>query len=240
MAYNGEPVTEFCDIYLAMQENSDGNTAGSLSQIQHAVLLGSILGDGCLRRQKGKLNALLEINHSVKYKEYVDWKYKIFQSYILSPPKQRNGNGKRVAYRFTTRSLPVFTEYFLKFYSTGYKKIPVDIEIDELALAVWFMDDGNKSRSSFYLNTQQLDLEDQLKLIELLQKKFNIKSSLNRDKQYFRIRIATESASKFRSMISPHILEIFKYKICEDPVTTDSKEEALRKQGKTPTLDIQN
>lgn len=214
-----------------MQSSSDGNTAGSLSQIQHAVLLGSILGDGCLRRQKGKLNALLEINHSLKYKEYVDWKYKIFQQYILTPPKQRNGNGKRVAYRFTTRSLPVFTGYFLKFYKYGYKKIPDDIEIDELALAVWFMDDGNKSRSSFYLNTQQLDLNDQIKLIEVLKKKFKIKSSLNRDKKYFRIRLATESASKFRSLVSPYILDIFKYKICEDPVTTDPKGEAVLKSS---------
>lgn len=50
-------------------KNHTGNTVGSLSQVQEEVLIGTLLGDGALRKAKGKQNALLEINHSLKQKE---------------------------------------------------------------------------------------------------------------------------------------------------------------------------
>ena len=49
-----------------------GNTVGSLSEVLHAIVVGSLLGDGSMR---GKTNALLEINHSVRQRSYVDWKF---------------------------------------------------------------------------------------------------------------------------------------------------------------------
>ena len=100
-----------------------GNTVGSLTPTQHAVLVGSILGDGTLRRQgkMRRINALFEVNHCLQCREYVDWKWLHFQEYVLTPPKARKGNGKRVAYRFTTRSLPVFTNYYEWFYKDGKK-----------------------------------------------------------------------------------------------------------------------
>ncbi len=95
-------------LYFFMNTFIPGNTVGSLTSIQHAVLVGSLLGDGTLRKQGTRTNALLEVNHSWQSKEYVDWKFIIFQSYVLTSPKRRLGNGNRVAYRFTTQSLPYF------------------------------------------------------------------------------------------------------------------------------------
>jgi len=48
------------------------NTVGSLTQLQKSIIIGCILGDGYLRIFPGRKNALLEINHSLKAKEYVD------------------------------------------------------------------------------------------------------------------------------------------------------------------------
>jgi len=87
------------------------------------------------------------------------------------------------------------------------------------------MDDGSKSRNTYYLNTQQFDLASQKTLMNILDRDLGIKSSLNRDKQYFRIRIRTESAKLFRNIVASHLLLCFRYKIDYDPVTTDSKEE---------------
>ncbi len=189
-----------------------GNTVGSLTQQQHAVLVGSLLGDGTLRRQ-GNRQALLEVNHSSSQKEYVDWKYAIFQNLVISPPKLRSGNGKRVAYRFTTRSLPVLTEYHRWFYRGARKIIPHDLVLGPVELSVWYMDDGSKSRSSCYLNTQQFALDDQLCLIDLLRKTFQIEGRLNRDRQYFRIRITTNGTEKLYRLIDPHLLSSFRYKV---------------------------
>mgnify|MGYP001609436029 CR=1 FL=1 len=208
-----------------------GNTVGSLSPTQHAVLVGSLLGDGTLRRQGTRTNALLEVNHAFASKKYVDWKYKIFQEYVRTPPKHRLGNGKRVAYRFTTRSLPVFTGYYAWFYTKGKKRVPRNLQLDALSLAVWFMDDGAKSRSASYLNTQQFAVEEQQFLVRLLEESFGIESHLNRDKEYWRLRLTVEGTKILYTLVEPYIHEYFRYKLGHDPVTTEPKGEALQRAG---------
>ncbi len=200
---------------------------GSLTSAQHSVLIGSLLGDGTLRRQGNRLNALFEVNHAYKHQEYVDWKWQHFHDFVLTPPKTRKGKGVRVAYRFTTRSLPMFTSYYERFYVSGKKRIPRDIKLDPLSLAVWFMDDGARSRTAFYLNTQQFTLEEQKFLQELLFKSFGLESTLNRDKEYLRIRITTRSSINLKEIIEPYVIPRLRYKLANDPVTTESKDEIL-------------
>ena len=190
---------------------------GSLTSTQNEIIVGSLLGDGTLRKQGTRTNALFEANHSFRYKSYVDWKYKHFEEFILTPPKSRKGNGKRIAYRFTTRSLPVFTQYYNSYYRDKRKVIPTDLEITKIVLAVWFMDDGSKSRNTYYLNTQQFSIVDQKMLIDFLERDFKVKSSLNKDKNYYRIRIRTNSANLFLRVIEPFILPIFWYKLAMTP-----------------------
>lgn len=198
---------------------------GSLTSIQHEILVGSLLGDGTLRKQGSRKNALLEVNHSLKFQDYVDWKWQSFQEYVLTPPKARLGEGVRVAYRFTTRSLPVFTDFYNRFYKNRKKLVPFDLKLTPQSLAVWFMDDGSKSRSAVYLNTQQFSLTEQHFLKELLLESFGINCTLNRDKQYWRLRVSTESTKILVALIRPYILRCFAYKLINDPVTTDSKDE---------------
>lgn len=215
-----------------------GNTAGSLASMQHAVLVGSLLGDGTLRRQGTRTNALFEVNHSFEYKDYVDWKYSIFSPYVLTPPKRRLGNGVRVAYRFTTQSLPIFTYYYEWFYKDRKKCIPLDLTLDPLILATWFMDDGSKSRNASYFNTQQFSCEEQNFLSKLLKRIFGIENSLNRDKCYWRLYITVEGTKRLYHLIAPFIVPCFRYKLSNDPVTTDPKGETYpsRRVGNTPTL----
>jgi LAGLIDADG DNA endonuclease family len=72
-----------------------------------------------------------------------------------------------------------------------------------LSLAVWFMDDGCRSYRALYLNTQAFDFDSQMRLVEFLSGQWGIKATLNRDKQYFRIRIAVESVSNFQDIVAP-------------------------------------
>lgn len=185
------------------------NTVGSLTEEQKSILIGCLLGDGAMRKKK---NALLEINHCYEQKALVDWLFSVFKSFAKTNPKWRKSNGRREAYRFVTQSLPVFTPFYDQFFSLGKKIIPTSLELDALALAVWFMDDGNKSRSSIYLNTQQFSKEEQLHLIDLLRTQFGIESTLNKDKIYLRIRIRTRSVKRFINLVEPFVLKEFRYK----------------------------
>ncbi len=203
------------------------NTVGSLTKLQRSVIIGTLLGDGYLRIVPGRAHAFLEINHSINQKEYVDWKYKMLKSVCKSGPIQRKGNGKRIAYRFTTRQSEELTSLHHTFYQNGKKVIPEILEIDPISLAVWFMDDGSRCRESdVYLNTQQFDVEDQKKLILFLQK-WGIESALNKDKIYWRIRIKKSSINIFFNIISPHVIPSMNYKIGYNPVETCIEEQFL-------------
>src|SRR4051812_6934784 len=133
-AYNG-------GLLRSTQVTTEDNTVGSLSDAQRSLIIGTLLGDGAMRC---KANALIEINHSAQQRSYVDWKYQQLRSFVGTPPKQRSGNGGRIAYRFTTLSRPEFTPFYRAFYRDDRKVVP-SLTLTPFAMAVWFMDDGCKS-----------------------------------------------------------------------------------------------
>ena len=189
------------------------NAVGSLTQLQKSLIAGSILGDGYIRIAPGRKDAFLEINHSYQAKEYVDWKYVVLKNIAGSRPKMREGNGNRIAYRFYTRQHPEITELFRQFYVDKKKTVPAGLILDPIMMAVWFMDDGSRCRSSdVYFNTQQFSYEEQQRLIKNLQQ-FDIEARVNRDKEYLRLRILKSSLPKFRSLIREHIVPSMRYKI---------------------------
>jgi len=195
------------------------NTEGSLTQLQKSFIIGTLLGDGYIRQAKGRKNAFLEVNHSITQKEYVEWKYSILKNLTRNGPKSRKGNGKRVAYRFFTKQHPEFTKIMELFYKDKKKCIP-DLELDPMMLAVWFMDDGSRcSEDNVYLNTQQFSKDDQYKLLKILEK-MGLEATLNRDKEYYRIRFTTSSVSRLFGIINEYIIPSMKYKLGYDPVET--------------------
>ena len=182
-----------------------------LTTFQKSLILGTMLGDGAMRRKRG---ALLEINHSIHQRDYVDWKYRALENLVRTPPSVRRGNGSRLAYRFTTLSLLELTSIHDAFYH-GRKKIVPPLELDSIALAVWFMDDGSRSRSTVYFNTQQFSNDDQLRLMRILQDQWGIDSALNKDKGYSRIRVAVRSIYRLRAAIGGVIIPSLAYKLPE-------------------------
>lgn len=190
---------------------------GSLSQLQKSVIIGSILGDGYIRILPGRSEAFLEINHSIKAKEYVDWKYSVLRNICQSPPKERIIDNKRTAYRFFTRQNPELTELLGLFYLNKKKIIPKNLKLDPVILAVWFMDDGSKCRNyDVYLNCQQFANGDQKKLLNAL-REMGLRARLNKDKKYYRIRFFKESVSRLNEIIYPHIVPSMRYKLSMTP-----------------------
>jgi len=189
------------------------NTVGSLRPEQKSLIIGCILGDGYLRRLEGRKFAFLEVNHSIKAKDYVDWKYEILKDICKNPPKERIVGEGRVAYRFFTKEHPEIDKLYELFYEKGKKKIPKNFSLDPLALAVWFMDDGSKTKKGdVYLNSQQFDWKSQRRLLHAL-RMMGIRARMNKDKKYWRIRIKRESIPKFLEIIKPYIHPSMSYKI---------------------------
>lgn len=208
MTYNGELHGKIFNM---------DNTVGSLTIFERAIIIGSVLGDGYLRIIPGRSDAFLEINHSIKAKDYVDFKFNSLKRISRSKPKERENNDGRIAYRFFTKQHSEITEIYQKFYDNNRKIIPKDLVLNPVILAIWYMDDGSKSRDrDIYLNSQQFSINDQKRLINAL-RKLKIKSRLNKDKKYYRIRILKESISSFMKIIEPHVISSMRYKLVMTP-----------------------
>jgi hypothetical protein len=196
------------------------NTVERLNQFQKSIIIGTILGDGYMRIVPGRHNAFLEINHALSQREYVDWKYKSLKNLSASAPKVRNGNGTRQAIRFHTRQSEEMTKIYRQFYESKTKVIPDNLSLDPVSLAVWYMDDGSRCRESdVYLNTQQFDAQSQSILLKALAE-FGLDATLNKDKEYQRIRFLKKSIPKLFATIEPHIIPSMRYKIGLESVET--------------------
>lgn len=199
-----------------------------LTQEEKDILIGSLLGDGCLRIiGRCKYPAFSE-SHSTEQKEYVFWKYEKLRRWITTSPWKeervyhRDRSRKTISWRFQTLSNSIFSELYSIFYKNGTKVIPDDIskflKRSPLILAIWLMDDGNKNHKAVFLNTQSFSLSDQQKLVQALHDVYKFHGTLNKHSrsngvQLYRIRIDTQSTKKLRKIIGEYILPQFYYKI---------------------------
>ena len=191
-----------------------------LSKQQKEILIGLMLGDGHLETQDNRTYRL-KIEHSIKQKLYTDWLYRIWNKWVLTKPKTRikELNGKQyLNYYFNTISHGAFRFYAQQFYQGKKKFVPRLIHrwLTPLAFAVWFMDDGSiksKSHQARILNTQGFDKKDVKRLAEVLQMKFDLKTSLRKQREGYQIMIAGgESAQKLYQLLDSHIRSSMRYK----------------------------
>ena len=196
--------------------------ARNLSSRCGEIVVGTILGDGCLERNG--LNVRLRIDHSVSQKAFVEWKFRQLKELDPSFPKlvQRLGSRTKklhVNYRFTTKTTPLLNGYFSDFYGAdGSKRIPQSIAsilATPLSLAVWYMDDGGRRGdcSSGYLNTNAYSVADVEVLKECLFVRFGILTTTHFAAGKPRIYIPSWQFRRFCELVSPEVIEEMRYKL---------------------------
>lgn len=193
------------------------------------IIRGGLLGDLTGIRRSNSATDCLKIEQKLDKLEYVDHLYNVFYDFIGTPPAIRNIKGggatDRQSYWFRTYGHPELAKIITPFYKYDtelqklVKIIPNDIDkwLNECVLAYWFMDDGSKSRKTYYLNTQSYVLEDQQKLQKALLN-MQIKTSIKKDKIskgkiLYRLEIDTDSNDTFCALVKPYVLPIFEYKL---------------------------
>ena len=199
-----------------------------LTKEESDILVGSLLGDGCLRIIGKCKFPVFSASHSESQKDYVFWKYDKLKRWIKTPPWReeriyhKDITRKTFSWRFQTLSNEVFSDLYKTFYKNGKKIIPENINEllgnSPLALAVWLMDDGNKNHQAVFLNTQSFSLNEQKKLSQALRDVYGFHVTVNSHSkskgiELFRIRIDTKSTKKLKNVIGKYILPKFYYKI---------------------------
>jgi hypothetical protein len=123
----------------------------TLTETERNILVGSILGDGCLSFAPRSRNAYYREHFSVKQKEYREWKLKQINSIPLRFESQQN---------LKSPSHPVFTELYHRFYRNNQKTITKDnitLLNHPIGLACLYLDDGTfiinapRKRNTIYI-----------------------------------------------------------------------------------------
>lgn len=215
----------FCNSrqYMHKTEIENKKEKLKLSKKQKEILIGLMLGDGHLETTNQEKTYRLKIEHSVKQKEYVVWKYQIFKEWVNTEPKLRivknmTNNKLYSKYYFNTLSSGKLRFFAHQFYQNKKKVVPKLIHrwLTPLALAVWFMDDGSKKSNkhkALILNTQSFNKIDLKRLQNALLKNFSLKTKLRKQKEGKQIYILSESADKFKSIVRPYIISSMNYKL---------------------------
>ena len=194
-----------------------------LTKEQHAVLVGSILGDGTLRVGEGAVNANFKVEHGLVQKDYVIWKYNIFKPWVFTEPKlsyryRNTGEQYAKSWWFRTVRHPILAQLRKRFYENGKKIVPLDIanDLNDLALAVWVMDDGSLNRNHMDISTYSFTLPEIAILICALKSRFDLEARYYRDRNKgFRMYFNSGDTQKLSHIIRPYVIPAIKYKLTQ-------------------------
>lgn len=183
----------------------------NISSAHKQVILGTLLGDGCLeiRTNKAKFaDYLLSFKHGVRQKNYCAWKHNLLGCLVTSQEPRPVKNGRSVQYRSRTTTHPYFTKLKQAIYQPQ-KTIQKHIfsELDYLGIAVWYMDDGSLTFDHglpcVRFSTCSFSQSEILFLRNLLENKFQIKTmhckwtNPKQNKIYYGILLRNQNAIKF-------------------------------------------
>src|SRR5438874_6545659 len=193
----------------------------SLTDRQREILIGLLLGDGCLETANGGRTYRLKVEQSHSHQAYVQHLYETFKEWVLTPPRQRQVVSRGHTsenWLFQTVSHGAFRFYAQQFYAGGKKCVPklIDHWLTPRGLAYWFMDDGSiKSKESkgIILNTQGFYRKDVERLVNVLQTLFGLSAQLRNQKEGCQIYISGGSYEKFVELVEPYVIEEMRYKI---------------------------
>ena len=224
------------DDLLIRFKKSNSNNSDILTKESYDILLGFLLGDGSLSRNKQiKDGYRLSINHGLSQKDYIE-----FCRIILNAKYKKgikSGYTGNPILGIITKTLNIDENFINSLYNLDRKKsISKDIEeyFSIRTLSIWMMDDGyyNPKTKSFFFNSHGFSKEENIILINILKNKFNLDSSLLNEKgvdyNYYYITIFIENN-----------FNIDNYKINFYDNLTISKVEDIYLEGKELTYNIE-
>lgn len=206
-----------------------------------AILLGMLLGDGCLKtkthvKQDGSISKYYEyvIAHSVKQEEYLEYKKSLFHSAVGGKLPKTVREPRTDSKRFS-RCHKSFRLLHKLLYSNNDKKYFTRKVLDYLTpetIAIWYMDDGcltcNKNKfgrvSSYEMRIYTYFSEIEAETVrEYFLDVWGIspkKRKYNKTGQ-FNIVFNTSESKKLEALIQDFIIESMRYKL---PTTIISQE----------------
>ncbi len=196
------------------------------------LILAMMIGDGYAY---GKLNKLLEFCHYLPQQGYAEWKLELLRRHVHSSTYMvaKVHNPPQICVR--TPCHHQITAAWKKLYQNGRKVITSQVleKIDDLGVAIWYMDDGNvlwRTKTNqgnpveevrvkgIQLSTHSFSREENKLIAEWFLRKYNILFGVysdSRGKGNFLRVTQKEYTNRFVDLVSPYVnlVDCMKYKI---------------------------
>lgn len=201
-----------------------------MTKRQKSILVGLILGDAYLQKT-GKQNARIRLEHSIKQKEYLEWKIlqlsNFFQTKIQTLERKNPILGKTYTYvRAQSMSSSEIGKLQRFFYRESIKVIPDTIQIllkNPLSLAVWFMDDGYyyQRDNISYIYIPNYEERSRQLLLQAFKDNFQLMPVVKSKKRRLVLVFNVNETKNLMELIKRFVIPSMQYKIPFDPVSTD-------------------
>ena len=206
-----------------------------LTERQKELIYGSLMGDA-----KRMSSSSAGFGHGTHQQEYLMWKYEELKSVCetssirIKPYTEKRSGSHLVDGRFYTKANTDVETILKQFYISGTKEITEEIlsNLTDFSIAVWYMDDGcadwshrkkittqHNYQPSFKFCTESFSPQSCFGIQKWLLERWGIETRLcprrSKDGRVIgqRVIVELESNEKFLSLIRPHILPMFRYKI---------------------------
>lgn len=223
-------------------------TEKPLSFRQKNIIYGGLMGDA------GKMSpSSVKMKQSIKQKEYLLWKYSEIQEHVslvslqITADYDKRYDKQNYGIRFYTHANSDIENIVQKFYQHGRKIITDDIlnHINDLALAVWFMDDGVTDwyeRKSLTRNptckfcTDDFSFEEVQLICDAFEEIWQItatprfRGKKKNGQLKYRVGLNTDNTRKLFGQIESYIIPSMRYKIDRDAYQVWTQETKRRKR----------
>lgn len=177
-------------------------------------MIGSLLGDGSIYTYKNYNR--LTFGHGEKQLEYLIYKQNILKQFNLEGKITKCvSNNKRyknycISYHMKSKNHPIIKEFKENYYKNNKKDVLKLEKISPFSLAIWFMDDGCKNKSSYQIYTNSFKKEELDYLISILKKDYNLDFTYDKNNVLY---LRKHCIELFNKIISPYLLKMFYYKL---------------------------
>lgn len=189
-----------------------------LTEKQKKIILGTVLGDGCLH-QKDRYHRLL-LEHGEVQKEYLEWKVEQLASLFKAKIRKQQRKHKFVetevvttSYAITSISHPELTELANLIYDKQGKKRITQKALDRigwLGIAVFYMDDGSASENvNFHVCNYDESSIKALRDWLLVQ---GIRAYYTKKEKKNLLTVNDKDKIQFLAKISPYLISSMRYK----------------------------
>ena len=190
----------------------------TLNEVQRQILIGSLLGDGGLRKgDSEQAKYYFKETHGDKQKDYLMWKYENFRElepvYRTYYSSYGEGYPETLKHEFKTRADIVFEEFVTLKYPE-YDKSIFD-ELGVLGLAVWLQDDGSGTKhGGVNISSHNIPVDVQKYALSKIKEKWGINGCLSLDSKcgMWYIRFNQKDGRKLVELVKPYLHESMAYK----------------------------